>query len=85
MKVFLTASPGERARRRHAELYERGVHVAAADVHEALQARDTADSTRKAAPLAAAADARVLDTTDMSIDDVVDAIVALVREPGDRR
>lgn len=78
LKVYLTASPEERARRRHAELYERGVHVAQEDVRGAMAARDTADSTRKAAPLAAASDARVLDTTDMDIAGVVEAIAAMV-------
>jgi len=78
LKVYLTASPEERARRRHAELYERGVHVAQEDVQGAMTARDTADSTRKAAPLAAASDARVLDTTDMDIAGVVEAIAVMV-------
>jgi len=78
LKVFLTASPEERARRRHAELYDRGVHVGRDEVQDAMSARDTADSTRKAAPLAAASDARVLDTTDLDIAQVVEAIAAMV-------
>lgn len=80
VKVFLTASPEERARRRHVELEERGVRVAQDEVQDAMTARDTADSTRKAAPLMAAADARVLDTTDLDIEQVVDAIAAIVEE-----
>lgn len=78
LKIYLTASPEERARRRHAELFDRGVHVARDEVQEAMAARDTADSTRKAAPLSAASDARVLDTTDLDIAGVVDAIAAMV-------
>jgi len=77
LKVFLTASPEERSRRRHAELYARGVHVAQGEVQDAMAARDTADSTRKAAPLAAASDARVLDTTDLDIAQVVEAIARM--------
>lgn len=79
VKVFLTASPAERARRRHAELEDRGVHASQDDVRDAMAARDTADSTRKAAPLVAAADAVVVDTTDLDVDGVVDAIAAIVR------
>lgn len=78
VKVYLTASPEERGRRRHAELYERGVHVAREEVQGAMAQRDNADSTRKAAPLSAASDARVVDTTDMSTEQVVEAIVAMV-------
>lgn len=78
VKVYLTASPEERSRRRHAELNERGVHVDQDEVQDAMTARDTADSTRKAAPLAAAADAHVLDTTDLDIPAAVEAIAVLV-------
>lgn len=80
LKVFLTASATERARRRHAELEARGVRASETDVLEAMSARDTADTTRKAAPLSAASDAVVLDTTDLGIEDVVEAIARLVEE-----
>lgn len=81
LKVFLTASPEERARRRALQNAERGFgdtdpQVILAD----LIARDKADSTRATSPLKAAPDARELDTTDMSIDEVCDAIVKMVRE-----
>ena len=75
LKVFLTASEAERARRRHLEQTERGTHVAEETVRELMAARDTADSSRVTAPLVEADDAWRLDTTGMSIEQVVDAIV----------
>jgi len=80
LKVFLTASPEERARRR---LAERGGGTGGeAEVSreaEVLAARDRADSTRAVAPLRAAADAVVLDTTRLSLEQQVQAVVALAR------
>jgi len=81
LKVFLTASPEERARRRLAE--RGGGGSGAADLRreaEVLAARDRADSTRVVAPLQAAADAVVLDTTRLSLEQQVQAVVALARE-----
>jgi cytidylate kinase len=81
LKVFLTASPEERARRRLAE--RGGGGGGEAEVHreaEVLAARDRADSTRAVAPLKAAADAVVLDTTRLSLEQQVQAVVALARE-----
>jgi len=80
VKVFLTASADERARRRHVELAERGDDTAADRVREGMERRDLADSSRKTAPLKPADDAIRLDTTGMSIDDVVDAIAAFVAD-----
>jgi cytidylate kinase len=80
LKVFLTASPEERARRRLAE--RGGAGSGAADLRreaEVLAARDHADSTRAVAPLKAAADAVVLDTTRLSLEQQVQAVVALAR------
>ena len=71
VKVFLTASEEERARRR-------GADEEAAD----LARRDQLDSSRAASPLAAADDALVIDSTGRSVDDVVDEIVAAVAEAG---
>ena len=81
LKVFLTASPEERARRRLAE--RGGGGRGEAEVRregEVLAARDRADSTRAVAPLKAAADAVVLDTTRLSLEQQVQAVVALARE-----
>jgi cytidylate kinase len=76
LKVFLTASAHERARRRSTE-DSTDLHATAAD----LERRDRLDSTRAADPLAQADDAVVLDTTELGIDEVVARLVALLR-PG---
>jgi cytidylate kinase len=75
LKVFLTASSSERARRRSAE-QAADLDATAAD----LRRRDHLDSTRAVNPLAQAADAVVLDTTEYGIDEVVARLVTLVRE-----
>jgi cytidylate kinase len=80
VKVFLTASPEERARRR---LAQRGRPIDPVQLRgeaEALAARDHADATRPVAPMKAAADARILDTTDLSLDEQVAQVLALARE-----
>ena len=82
LKVFLTASPEERARRRLAE--RRGGAAGGGDAElrqeaAVLEARDRADSTRAVAPLRTAADAVVLDTTRLSLEQQVQAVVALAR------
>jgi cytidylate kinase len=80
VKVFLTASPEERARRR---LAQRGGRIDPAELRreaEALAARDRADTTRRVAPLKAAADAVLLDTTRLSLDQQVRQVLALARE-----
>jgi len=87
LKVFLTASPEERARRRLAERRGgagSGGAAGGGDAElrqeaEVLEARDRADSTRAVAPLRAAADAVVLDTTRLSLEQQVQAVVALAR------
>lgn len=73
-KFYLDASPEERARRRHAELD--GTDVGR--VMASLQTRDQRDSGRQTAPLCLAPDARTVDTTGLSIDEVVTRIVAIV-------
>jgi len=84
LKVFLTASPEERARRRLAERGGTGSRGGGGDAElrreaDVLEARDRADSTRAVAPLRAAADAVVLDTTRLSLEQQVQAVVALAR------
>lgn len=78
VKVFLTASTHERARRRTIDMVDRGVAMTHDEVQAKLVSRDEYDSTREASPLCRAADAFELDTTGMSVDEVVDAIGALV-------
>ncbi len=76
-KVFLTASAEVRAQRRAGDAEAGGRSVS--DIAAELAARDEADSTRKASPLRAADDAVVIDTGDLTINQVVNAIVVLVR------
>lgn len=82
VKIYLDASPEERARRRAtdpAHAAGRG-GTAVRDVASALAARDRSDSTRAVSPLAVAADAFVVDTTGVPIEEVVERVMALVRE-----
>jgi cytidylate kinase len=75
LKVFLTASVAERARRRFAELSARGTPEPLEAVQAAIEQRDHQDTTRAASPLRAADDAVHLDTSALSIDQVVETIV----------
>lgn len=85
VKVFLTASAEERAARRASQNAQRGSgSTDPAVILEQIQERDRIDSTRATAPLKAADDATVVDTTSLSIDQVVDAIAALASERGAR-
>lgn len=78
-KFYLTASVAVRAERRHQELVSRGQHPLLADVESEVQERDRRDTMRPIAPLRQAADAELVDSSAMTIDEVVDAIVARVR------
>jgi cytidylate kinase len=69
VKIFLTASPEERARRRHRELLERGQQADYDTVLKDIQARDLADSTRPVAPLRHCEDAVLVDTTGKSLEE----------------
>jgi len=71
VKLFVTASDPVRAQRRYRELAQKGEDVTLAGVLKDLQERDARDSERAAAPLVAAPDAVVLDTSEMSIDEAV--------------
>ena len=78
VKLFLTASDPVRAARRHAELAEKGGDMTVADVLADLQARDTRDRDRAVAPLVAATDAVVIDTSDLTIAQAVEAATAVI-------
>ncbi len=80
LKLFVTASAEERARRRVLALEKRGVEADFDDILRDVQARDEADQNRKDAPLKPAEDAHLLDTTDLVIDAVFLRAEALVRE-----
>ena len=75
VKIFLTASIEERARRRFKEMQEKGFSVEFEKLKADIAARDKADSEREISPLVQAEDAELLDTSDMSIDEVVQAIL----------
>ena len=79
LKVFLTASVEERARRRHAELQSHGLDADLEDVKKGLQERDRLDSEREVSPLRPASDARVVVTDGMEVAQVADLIVELAR------
>lgn len=80
VKVYLTASPEERARRRAAQQASSGILVDPAGVRESLLRRDEADASREMSPLTPADDAFVLDTTGMSIEQVVEHIAQMAIE-----
>ena len=80
VKLFVTAAPETRARRRHDELNAGGMHVHFPDVLADIRARDERDTGRDAAPLVMAKGAILLDTRDLSPDEAVAAAIAAVEE-----
>jgi cytidylate kinase len=80
LKIFLTASPAERANRRYKQLKEKGIDANLHELVAELETRDKRDSERSAAPLKAADDAVLLDTTEMSIDEVVDQVMQMASQ-----
>lgn len=80
LKVFLTASVEERARRRYLELKEKGTEVSLEDLEKRIAQRDALDENREISPLRCAEDARYLDSTHLSIDQVTEQIAAMARE-----
>jgi len=80
LKVFLTASAEERARRRYKQLIEKGISVTLEGLLRDIRERDARDASRPVAPLRPAADAVALDTTDLSIAAATDAVLALYAE-----
>ena len=79
-KIFVTASPEERARRRHIELNRRGEPIAYDEVLADIRRRDERDAGRGTAPLKAADDAALLDTTSLDIEAAFRAALALVEQ-----
>ncbi|QEM82015.1 (d)CMP kinase [Halomonas binhaiensis] len=82
LKIFLTASAEERARRRYLQLREAGVDASLSSLLREIQARDARDTQRSVAPLVAADDAIELDTTSLSIPEVVDQLEELLAQKG---
>ena len=82
VKIFLTASIEERAQRRWKEMREKGYDMSLEELQKDIAARDKADSEREISPLVQADDATLLDTTGLSIDEVVARILAMCSEAG---
>lgn len=80
LKIYLTASAAERARRRFEELQQRGQQANYPNILSAIEQRDHIDSSRKASPLRAADDAILLDCTDLSPEETAQTAMALITE-----
>jgi cytidylate kinase len=79
LKIFLTASAAERAARRYKQLKDKGSDVSLAALSREIAERDLRDSTRAVAPLKPASDAHVIDSTGLSIEAVVERVLAIGR------
>ncbi len=79
LKIFLTASAAERALRRHKQLKDKGSDVSLPALSREIAERDARDSTRAASPLRPAPDAHVIDSTGLTIEQVVDRVLAIGR------
>lgn len=79
LKIYLEASPEERARRRFKELKARGDAVEYATILESIQRRDEIDSTRQVAPLKPADDAIIINTDNMSVKKVFNRVLSLIK------
>jgi len=80
IKFYVTAEAVERARRRQAELRTKGEEKSLEEIQEAIEARDRSDEGRRVGPLKPADDAIVVDTTNLSIEEVVEKLLRLVKE-----
>jgi cytidylate kinase len=80
LKFFLTASLDERARRRHAEFAARGESITPETVRRDLEERDARDAARSIAPMKPAADAAIIDTTGLPLDEVIARIEQEIRD-----
>lgn len=79
LKIFMSASADERARRRFVDNEKRGIHIEFEELKADIIRRDKFDSEREASPLVQAEDALYLDTTELSIEQVVDEIYMLAK------
>ena len=80
LKIFLTASAEERAKRRHKQLKDKGIDVSLAALSRDIEDRDRRDSERSVAPLRPAEDARLLDSSNLTIDEVTQTVLDWARE-----
>jgi len=82
LKVYLTASAEERGKRRYKQLKDKGIDVSLAALSRDIEERDRRDTERAVAPLRPAEDARLLDSSELSIDEVTDTVLAWAAESG---
>ena len=82
VKIYLDATPEERAKRRMIQNQEKGIETSYEEVLENIKDRDKRDSTRKISPLKKAEDAIYIDSSDMTIEEVVDKVITLIKEKG---
>jgi cytidylate kinase len=80
LKVFLTASADERAKRRHKQLKDKGIDVSLPALSRDIEERDRRDSERTVAPLKPAEDARLLDSSNQTVDDVTRTVLEWASE-----
>ena len=80
LKIFLTASAEERANRRYKQLIEKGINVNIDSLRVEIRERDERDMNRSTSPLKAAQDAHIIDTSDLTIDEVFEQVLCLYRE-----
>ena len=80
VKVFVTASPEERARRRYKQLIAKGISITMDGLLRDIRERDARDAGRAAAPLVPASDAAILDTTDLTIEAAIGRVLGLYRD-----
>ncbi|MQL51592.1 (d)CMP kinase [Desulfofundulus thermobenzoicus] len=79
VKIFLTASPEERARRRQRDLLAKGHHLSLEQLIQEIRERDRLDSSREVAPLVPAPDAWIIDSSHLNTDQVVEMIIGRIR------
>jgi cytidylate kinase len=85
VKIYLTASVDARVERRRAQLEKAGTEIDARRLRNEIEARDRSDSTRAVSPLEPASDAHRIDSSDLTVSGVVDAILAIVRRAQEAR
>ena len=79
VKIFITASPEERAKRRALQNKARGLEDNYEQIYEAILVRDKADTERETSPLRPAGDATIIDTTNMTLNEVIESVIALAQ------
>lgn len=82
LKFFFDADPMERAERRHRQLQHQGINVSLRDIQEDLLERDRRDRDRAFSPTKPAADAILIDTTDLSVNEVFERVMQIVQQKG---